>query len=82
MKPKDWDLFLEEIVARYQLRGRLKELFKVRFAYENWRRPDVEIWELAEAPSHETYKKQMTQLYGYFSIFYQFFLTLTTVFCF
>jgi len=67
MKPKDWDLFLEYIVDEYHLRGRLKELFKVRFAFENWRKPDTEIWELAEAPSLETYKKQMTQLYSFFS---------------
>ncbi len=67
MKPKDWDLFLEYIVDEYHLQGRLKELFKVRFAFENWRKPDMEIWELAEAPSLETYKKQMTQLYSFFS---------------
>jgi len=67
MKPKDCNLFLDYIVDEYCLRGRLKELFKVRFAFENWRRPDTEIWELAQAPSLETYKKQMTQLYSYFS---------------
>lgn len=67
MKPKGWDQFLKEIANDYELRGRLKEVFLVRFAYENWRKPDKEIWELAEAASHETYKKQMTALYDYFS---------------
>ncbi len=67
MKPKGWDEFLKQIAHDYDLHGRLKETFLVRFAYENWRKPDKEIWELAEAASHETYKKQMTELYGYFS---------------
>jgi hypothetical protein len=67
MKPKNWEQFLKEIVNDYELRGKLKEIFLVRFAYENWRKPDKEIWELAEAASHETYKKQMTELYSYFS---------------
>jgi hypothetical protein len=67
MKPQGWDQFLQQIALDYELRGRLKDLFLVRFAYENWRKPDKEVWELAEAPSHETYKKQMTELYHYFS---------------
>mgnify|MGYP003335802139 CR=1 FL=1 len=67
MKPKGWEEFLKTIVIDYDLRGKLKELFLVRFAYENWRKPDTEVWELAEAASHETYKKQMTQLYSRFT---------------
>jgi hypothetical protein len=67
MKPQSWDLFLKHIADEYHLRGRLKETFLIRFAYENWRKPDKEIWELAQAASHETYKKQMTSIYGYFS---------------
>jgi hypothetical protein len=67
MKPQSWDLFLKQIADEYHLRGRLKETFLIRFAYENWRKPDKEIWELAQAASHETYKKQMTSIYGYFS---------------
>ncbi len=67
MKPKDWDQFLKQIANDYDLHGKLKEIFLVRFAYENWRKPDKEIWELAEAASHETYKKQMTEIYHYFS---------------
>ncbi|MGK7875839.1 MAG: AAA-like domain-containing protein [Xenococcaceae cyanobacterium] len=67
MKPKSWDKFLEQIADEYELRGRLKEVFLARFAYENWRKPDKEVWELAEAASHETYKKQMTEIYSYFS---------------
>ncbi|HAC63933.1 MAG TPA: AAA+ family ATPase [Cyanothece sp. UBA12306] len=67
MKPKDWDQFLKEVAIDQNLRGRLREIFLVRFAYENWRKPDTEVWELAEAASHETYKKQMTELYSSFS---------------
>jgi AAA-like domain len=67
MKPKDWDRFLKQIASDYDLHGKLKEIFLVRFAYENWRKPDKEIWELAEAASHETYKKQMTEIYSYFA---------------
>lgn len=67
MKPKGWDQFLKEVANEQNLRGRLREIFLVRFAYENWRKPDTEVWELAEAASHETYKKQMTELYTCFS---------------
>lgn len=67
MKPPGWDEFLQEIIHDYDLHGKLKEVFFVRFAYENWRKSDLEIWELAEAASHETYKKQMTQIYSYFA---------------
>jgi hypothetical protein len=67
MKPPHWNKFLEHIALDYQLQGRVKDLFLVRFAYENWRKPDREICELVEAPSHEMYKKQMTELYNYFS---------------
>mgnify|MGYP002777011583 CR=1 FL=1 len=67
MKPQGWDEFLKQITQDYELHGKLKEIFLVRFAYENWRKSDKEIWELAEAASHETYKKQMTEVYKYFS---------------
>lgn len=67
MKPKAWDQFLKEVANDQNLKGRLREIFLVRFAYENWRKPDTEVWELAEAASHETYKKQMTELYSCFS---------------
>ncbi len=67
MKPKNWDLFLKEVANEQNLKGRLKDIFLVRFAYENWRTPDTKVWELAEAASHETYKKQMTDLYSCFS---------------
>ncbi len=67
MKPSGWEQFLQEIIHDYDLHGKLKEVFLVRFAYENWRKSDLEIWELAEAASHETYKKQMTQIYSYFA---------------
>lgn len=66
MKPQGWDPFLKQIAQEYHLQGKLKEIFLVRFAYEHWRKPDVEVWELAEAASHETYKKQMTQIYSVF----------------
>ncbi|MDJ0602044.1 MAG: AAA-like domain-containing protein [Crocosphaera sp.] len=67
MKPKNWDLFLKDVANEQNLKGRLREIFLVRFAYDNWRKPDTEVWELAEAASHETYKKQMTELYSSFS---------------
>jgi hypothetical protein len=67
MKPQGWDDFLQYIAKEYDIRGKLKEIFFVRFAYEHWRKPDEEIWEMAEAASHETYKKQMTKIYSYFS---------------
>ena len=67
MKPKNWDLFLKDVANEQNLKGRLREIFLVRFAYENWRTPDTKVWELAEAASHETYKKQMTELYSCFS---------------
>ena len=64
MKPKNWDIFLKEVANEQNLKGRLRGIFLVRFAYENWRIPDTKVWELAEAASHETYKKQMTDLYS------------------
>lgn len=67
MKPVHWESFLKYLTQTYDLHGKLKEIFLVRFAYENWRKPDTEIWELAQAASHETYKKQMTQIYGLFA---------------
>ncbi len=67
MKPQGWDEFLKQIIQEYDLTGRLKEIFLVRFQYENWRKKDEEIWEIASAPSHETYKKYMTQIYSKFS---------------
>lgn len=67
MKPKNWDIFLKEVANEQNLKGRLRGIFLVRFAYENWRIPDTKVWELAEAASHETYKKQMTDLYSCFS---------------
>jgi hypothetical protein len=67
MKPQGWDEFLKHLAREYGVQGKLKEIFLVRFAYENWRKPDEEIWEMAEAASHETYKKQMTKIYSYFS---------------
>ena len=67
MEPKDWELFLKQIVKDYGINGKLREIFLVRFAYQNWRKPDKIVWELANAASHETYKKQMTEIYSYFS---------------
>ncbi len=67
MKPTGWDKFLQDITHDYNLRGKLKEVFLARFAYEHWRKSDLEVWEIAEAASHETYKKQMTQIYGVFA---------------
>ncbi|MBE9202191.1 AAA-like domain-containing protein [Synechocystis salina LEGE 06099] len=67
MKPTGWNQFLLDITHDYNLRGKLKEVFLARFAYEHWRKSDLEVWEIAEAASHETYKKQMTQIYGVFA---------------
>jgi AAA-like domain len=67
MKPKGWDSFLLQMAVDFQLRGKLKEIFLVRFAYDNWRKPDKLVWELAEAASYETYKKHMTTIYAHFS---------------
>jgi hypothetical protein len=67
MKPQGWDPFLIQIASDYRLRGKLKEIFLVRFAYENWNKPDKLVWELAEAASYETYKKHMTTIYAQFS---------------
>jgi hypothetical protein len=67
MKPKGWDSFLLQMAVDFQLRGKLKEIFLVRFAYDNWRKPDKLVWELAEAASYETYKKHMTTIYAQFS---------------
>jgi hypothetical protein len=67
MKPQGWDQFLRDITNDYDIHGKLKEVFLARFAYENWRKSDLEVWELAEAASHETYKKQMTQIYSLFA---------------
>ncbi len=67
MKPHGWDQFLLHITDEYDLHGKLKEVFLARFAYENWRKSDLDVWEIAEAASHETYKKQMTQIYSYFA---------------
>jgi hypothetical protein len=67
MKPANWDRFLQTLCHDYNLRGKLKAVFLARFAYENWRKSDLDVWEIAEAASHETYKKQMTQIYGNFA---------------
>ena len=67
MKLHGWDNFLQHIAQDYQLKGRLKSVFLARFAYENWRKPDKQIWKLSEAASHETYKKQMTAVYAFFA---------------
>jgi AAA-like domain len=67
MEPKGWDSFLLQMALDFQLRGKLKEIFLVRFAYDNWRKPDKLVWEIAEAASYETYKKHMTTIYAQFS---------------
>jgi AAA-like domain len=67
MKPQGWDPFLMQMAFDYKLRGKLKEIFLVRFAYENWNKPDKLVWELADAASYETYKKHMTTIYAQFA---------------
>ena len=67
MKPEYWQRFLEEIAVEYNFRGRLKRIFLTRFAYNNWNKKEKEVWELAQAPSHETFKKQMSEIYARFA---------------
>lgn len=67
MKPEPWQRFLEHIAVEYNFRGRLKRIFLTRFAYNNWNKKEREVWELAQAPSHETFKKQMSEIYARFA---------------
>ena len=67
MKPEYWQRFLEQIAVEYNFRGRLKRIFLTRFAYNNWNKKEKEVWELAQAPSHETFKKQMSEIYTRFA---------------
>ncbi|WP_299402278.1 AAA-like domain-containing protein [Acaryochloris sp. IP29b_bin.148] len=67
MKPQNWDSFLRQIAQDFRLTGKVKNIFLVRFAYENWRKQDKEVWPLAQAASHESYKKQMTSVYATFA---------------
>lgn len=67
MKPHQWDDFLKHIAQEVHLTGKVKSIFLTRFAYEHWRKPDKEVWPLAEAASHESYKKQMTTVYSAFA---------------
>lgn len=66
-QPKDWDEFLKHTVDNYELQGKSQCAFLTRFAYENWRKQDKEIWELAGFAAPEAYKKQMTNVYACFS---------------
>ncbi len=67
MKPHQWDDFLKHIAQEVGLTGKVKDIFLTRFAYEHWRKPDKEVWPLAKAASHESYKKQMTSVYAAFA---------------
>lgn len=67
MKPHQWDDFLKHIAQEVGLTGKVKDIFLTRFAYEHWRKPDKEVWPLAQAASHESYKKQMTSVYAAFA---------------
>ncbi|NEQ11793.1 MAG: AAA+ family ATPase, partial [Moorea sp. SIO4E2] len=66
-QPKDWDEFLKHTADNYELQGKSQCAFLTRFAYENWRKQDKEIWELAGFAAPEAYKKQMTNVYACFS---------------
>ncbi len=68
MKPERWDKFLEDIANSFELRGKTREVFSIRFAYENWHKNDEEVWQLTQSPSLESYKKQMTDVYKQFSL--------------
>ncbi|NJM90577.1 MAG: hypothetical protein HC847_29100 [Hydrococcus sp. RU_2_2] len=57
MKPEHWDKFLEDMANSFELKGRYREVFSIRFAYENWHKNDEEVWQLAQAASLESYKK-------------------------
>jgi hypothetical protein len=66
-KPESWDKFLEDITNDFAIKGKYKNVFLARFAYEHQSKPDEEIWQLAKAPSLESYKKQMTFIYSQFA---------------
>lgn len=68
MKPEYWQRFLEQTAIEYNFRGRLRRIFLTRFAYNNWNKREREVWELAQAPSHETFKKQMSEIYARFTV--------------
>ncbi|MCU0534487.1 MAG: AAA-like domain-containing protein [Hydrococcus sp. Prado102] len=68
MKPEHWDKFLEDMANSFELKGKYREAFSIRFAYENWYKNDEEVWQLAQATSIESYKKQMTDVYKQFAI--------------
>lgn len=68
MKPRQWDEFLEQTAQEFGITGKVREIFLTRFAYENWRKPDKDVWPLAQAASLESYKKQMTAVYAAFTV--------------
>jgi hypothetical protein len=67
MEPKRWQEFLRHTADAHELSGRRKELFLIRFTYENWRKRGEEVVELADLPSLQTYKKHLTEIYKQFS---------------
>lgn len=67
MKPRQWDEFLEQTAQEFGIAGKVRDIFLARFAYENWRKPDKEIWPMAQSASLESYKKQMTAIYAAFT---------------
>lgn len=58
MKPQGWDEFLKHLAREYGVQGKLKEIFLVRFAYENWRKPDEGIWEWPRLPAMKPIKNR------------------------
>jgi hypothetical protein len=67
IKPESWDKFLEYIANNFEIKGKYKDVFLVRFAFEHQCKPDEEIWQLAKAAGIEAYKKQMTFIYSQFA---------------
>ncbi|WP_299485404.1 AAA-like domain-containing protein [Acaryochloris sp. IP29b_bin.137] len=67
MKPQQWDKFLKQTAQEFGITGKVRDIFLTRFAYENWRKPDKEIWPMAQSASLESYKKQMTAIYAAFT---------------
>ena len=66
-KPESWDEFLEDIANDFAIKGKHKDVFLARFAYQHQCKPDEEIWQLAQSSSLESYKKQMTYIYSQFA---------------
>ena len=73
MKPERWEQFLEDIADEFELTDRVREVFKVRLAYENWLKKDDDLCKELEDNGQQgtwslaNYKKYMTSVYERFA---------------